>query len=344
MTESAIQKDRRPKTLVVHQLPGIGDLIWHLGYFRAIAEKSQGDAITVLARPSTHAKTLLSMEPSIAEVIEYDRRPRRQEMRHGQHDGFTGLNNMALQLKAKQFDRAILFSDRVNHGMLVWRAGIPTRMGYGWNRFQRLFLNHPPYITPYKGPAVRVFHEVTAFAIAHGLTDQAITPRMNLPPAFCEEQAKRLAPLPRPRYAFAIGTAEAHKQWGAEHFAKLASHLLQKGAGVLLLGGPGETSLAEDIRAKVPAGLHAQLMAVTDASILQCAALLTQIDVCVGNDTGVLSLAAACAKPTICLLGHRPVLDHDPLITCLNAKPLLNISANDVLAALAAQSAPGFEA
>ena len=47
---------------------------------------------------------------------------------------------------------------------------------------------------------------------------------------------ERLAHLPRPLYALAIGTSETHKQWGVERFAQLATRLIEQGAGVILLG------------------------------------------------------------------------------------------------------------
>ena len=123
---------------------------------------------------------------------------------------------------------------------------------------------------------------------------------------------KRLENLPSPRYAFAIGTSEAYKQWGKAHYAELAQRLIERGAGVVLIGGPAEAQLAQDIEAIVPQDLRHGLAIVTDAPVLGSAALLQRVNVCVGNDTGMVNVAAAVGTTTFVLIGHRRTLDHDP--------------------------------
>ena len=71
----------RPRTLVVHHRSGIGDLVWHLPYLRAIAERSAGGKASVMARPSSRAVDVLAAENWVDEVIEYDHRPRKSEHR-----------------------------------------------------------------------------------------------------------------------------------------------------------------------------------------------------------------------------------------------------------------------
>ena len=335
--------DTRPKILVIHQLPGIGDLVWYVGYFRAIAAQSRGGQITVLARPSTHAKALLSVEPAVSEVIEYDRRPRRSEHRRGIHDGLLGLRRVAQILKEREFDRVYMFSDRARHGLLAWLAHIPLRAGYGYHLAQRLFLNEGPYIHPYQGTAVKSFHEATEFARAHGFTTGPIVPRLTVPETLLAQGQAWWQDLPNPRYALIIGSSEPHKQWGAENFIELSLALLKQGCGITLIGGPGEHSLAERIVAGLPVSEQAKVRLGTRNTILQTAAILATSDVCVGNDTGALNMAAACARPTFCLLGPRKLLDHDPMLVCLRSPTLVGLTPENVLSALRAAHVAGSE-
>jgi heptosyltransferase-2 len=50
------------RTVVVHHRSGIGDLIWHIPYLRAIAATSAGGRVSVIARPSCRAPEVLAAE------------------------------------------------------------------------------------------------------------------------------------------------------------------------------------------------------------------------------------------------------------------------------------------
>src|SRR5580698_3219100 len=57
-----------PSTAVIQVKRGIGDVIWHLPFVRAIAAVAPGGQVTFLAPPSSGAEELLAAEPSVAAV------------------------------------------------------------------------------------------------------------------------------------------------------------------------------------------------------------------------------------------------------------------------------------
>lgn len=331
---SADLTDSRPRTIVLHQFTGIGDLIWHVQYFKAVAEQSANGQVTVVAQPSTMARAILGHEPWIEAIIDHDHRPRRQESRKAKHGGLRGMWRMAQTLKAGDFDRIILFSGRPSRGLLAAMTGIPVRLGYGYHWLQRCFLTQGPYIQRYRGPAVSVLKEVSSFSVAHGFCQAPLTPRIDVPEPELRNMESRLAALPPGKVALAVGTSEAHKQWGAHRFGELASRLTRQGHGVVLLGGPSEESLIQRIIASVPAELRALLHPVTDSSVMGSAAAIQLCRACIGNDTGMVNVSAAVGCPTFVVLGNRPILDHDPLIHSLTASTLDAISVDTVCSAL----------
>lgn len=334
--------ETRPKTVVLHQFPGIGDLVWHIPYFRAIAEQSREGKVTVIAQPSTRARELLGHEIWIEEIIDHDRRPRRTEQRKGRHAGIAGIFRMAAELRERRFDRIVIFSHHANRGLMALAAGIPERLGYGSNWLQRQFLSAGPYIRPYRGPSVSVYKDATAFMLAQGFCAAPIVPKVHLPGTAIEAMRRLLSRLPRPLYAFAIGSSEPFKQWGQQRYALLADALVERGCGVLLLAGPAEEELAQAIVAGVaPQRRHAVLPA-TRNTVTESAAMLTLVDACIGNDTGMTNLAAACDRPSYVLLGNRPLLDHDPLMRMIRGASLDEISVDLVLSRLKEDGAPGF--
>jgi heptosyltransferase-2 len=310
--KSYMAADPRPRTAVLMQHTGIGDFVWHVQYFKAIAAQSQAGKVTVIAQPSTLARAFIGSEPWVDAIIDHDHRPRRGDGRRGKHAGLTGMRRMAVELQALKLDRLVMFSGRASRGLIAGLSGIPTRLGYGYNRLQRLFLSQGPYIEAHQGPSVPVYHEASTFAMAHHFCTQPITPALDVPETMLKAMQVRIAAMPRPISSLAIGTSEPHKQWGAGNYARLAQALADRGGSVILLGGPGEQALAQEILQQVPIESRSRVHVITNAPVLGSAALLKLSDVCVGNDTGMVNVAAAVSCPTWVLLGNRRPLKHDP--------------------------------
>lgn len=328
---SALLDDARPHTVALLQFTGIGDLIWHIQYFRCLAQTSRGGKVTIVAQPSTLARAFIGHEPWVEDIIDHDHRPRRGEKRRGKHAGLSGMWRMGRLLHSKAFDRIVLFSGRPSRGLIAAFSGIPQRLGYGYNPLQRIFLTQGPYIPAYRGEASAVYPEASAFMMAHGFCDAPIVPRLEPPASELAAMQIRLADLPRPLATFTIGTSESYKQWGADNFAELATRLVRDGWGVLLLGGPGEAALAADITNRVDLASRSKVATVTNASVLGSAAALRLSDVCVGNDTGMINVAAAVGRPSYVLIGARAHLDQDPeLMRNVRASSLAAVSVDQV--------------
>ena len=331
MTTPPASGDTRPRTAVLHQWVGMGDLVWHAPYIRRIAETSRDGQVSVIASPTTFARQLIGHEPCVREVIDFDRHPRREEGRRGRHRGTLGLWRMGRELRDYGFERIVLLTNHTNRSIVAVAAGIPQRLGYGTSWLQRRLLTSGPWIMRYDGPAVTAYQDVTAFAIAHGWTDQPVVPSLVVRQDALAHAGARLAGLPRPLHALAIGASEPYKQWGADNFAALASHLAHAGHGVVLIAGPAERAMAEATLQRVDASLPGHVRAVTDGTVAETVAAMSLVQACIGNDTGAANIAAAVGVPTWVVLGPRPPLEHDPqTLRMIVAKSLAEIQPEDV--------------
>src|SRR6266542_3303826 len=105
------------------------------------------------------------------------------------------------------------------------------------------------------------------------------------------------------------------KEWRAERFAELARRLTMPdaplaAARVAVLAAAHERAQAAPVLAALPSGRVIHLVGRTD--LLTAAAVLRRCALFIGNDTGLMHLAAAAGTPTLGLFGPSPVEQYAP--------------------------------
>ncbi|HTI83580.1 MAG TPA: glycosyltransferase family 9 protein [Acetobacteraceae bacterium] len=293
------------RVAVIQPLPGIGDMIWHLPHIRALAQWI-GRPVTLVAKPRSAADELFASEQTIERVLWLDRNP---ERRRGSHDGVGGFLRLIRSLREGAFDAAMLMHHSRTLSAAMFASGIPRRYGYGYG-FDRLFLNQAPYLPP------EVFdrhpHEqATAWMRAAGIPLEQAEPSLSVSEARRAAARQRVGAGTEPFVAFGIGTSEPYKQWGFDRFVELAQALLTAGwPRIALAAGPAETELAHAIHDRVGARINIAI----GWKLGELAALLAEAAWYVGNDTGVMNLAAAVGIRTYGLFGAVPPFHHSSAI------------------------------
>lgn len=122
-------------------------------------------------------------------------------------------------------------------------------------------------------------------------------PEINWACRFLEEEG-----LTRNLVAVSPGASHDLKRWPAEHFAGLCRYVIEDlGATVLVFCGPQEAALRHAFQEQTQ-GLR-RLRIVQNLHLCQVAALLAQCELYVGNDSGLMHLAAAVGTPVVILFG-----------------------------------------
>lgn len=297
----------RSAPLVIQPLPGIGDMVWHLPHLHALAAASPDGRVSILTKPRSQADRLLRADPAIDRVFWVRRNP-------GPHDGLRGLFRLAALIRSGGFRRVWVLHDSSRYLLAAWLAGVPERLGYG-KGLQRL-LQTSPVRLPKDGPR-HPFDKAHRLLELHGLHPEHYEPRLYVDQALGVRVGERYARAPQPWIAFGIGSSEAFKQWGQGRFAELARRVReQTDASVILVGGPGEADMARWIAAEA-GGEPNRVFQATDLGIDETAALLSRCRLYVGNDTGVLNVAAAVGVQALGLFGGSPPLMHSRHIHAL---------------------------
>ena len=130
-----------------------------------------------------------------------------------------------------------------------------------------------------------------------------------------ETAARTLIPPDGPVLAIGPAANWRGKEWRAERFAELAQRLTAPGgplpaARVAVLAAHHERRQAEPLLAVIPVDRRIDLVGALD--LLTAAAVLRRCALFIGNDTGLMHIAAASGTPTLGLFGPSPSEKYAP--------------------------------
>src|SRR6185437_7675536 len=126
----------------------------------------------------------------------------------------------------------------------------------------------------------------------------------------------------------------APKVWPADRFAAAFNRLAAPGTQAVVLGGPGpaERAMAEPLLAALPGSIDL----VGRLSLPEVSACLAQARVFIGNDSGLMHMAAAAGAPTIGLFGPTDADVYGPVGRCavaVRGADMAEITVDAVVAA-----------
>jgi heptosyltransferase-2 len=309
---------------VIQVKPGIGDVIWHLPFIRAIAATSPGAHVTFLAPPSSRAKELLAAEPSVAETIYFE---------HSGSELRRGLNMIRLValLRRCRF-RTVWILDRTTRpACAALLAGIPERIGLGLGA-QKHFISNP-------GVDHSHFHDhpigwLTALMAAMAVPLQSTEPELPVSPALQKATAEKFGGLPRPWIVVGLGARALPRDWPDESWSEFVAGLRSRTQGTVFLTGSAHD--APRARRFIAQSAGAPVVDECGLPIGPTMALLAQADLYVGADSGLLNVAAAVGTKAIGIFGASAPLTYSRFIDAV--LPDDGVTALDGMKRIAAHS------
>ena len=151
-------------------------------------------------------------------------------------------------------------------------------------------------------------HKTQQLAAVLGLTP----PPLPVVWTSAEDRAKAAALLPadRPVIVLAPTANWLPKIWPADRFVAAFEALSGGHAQAVVIAGPGQTerAMAEPLLAALPGAIDL----VGNLSLSEIAAVLARASLFIGNDSGLMHLAAAAGAPTIGLFGPTNAAEYGP--------------------------------
>ena len=287
------------RKILVRATNWVGDAVMSVPALQALRERFPDAKISILARPWVSG--LYGREPFCDELIPYEA-PK----------GWQGLGDklsVAAQLRARNFDCAILLQNAFEAAALARMAGIPVRIGYARDGREWLLSQPIPVPRPDETPRHQRFYYLELLKRAKIIdsyeTDGVIRLAGASAAANTGRERFRQVSISGPVIGVSPGAAYGGaKRWLPERFAQAAVHIArERDATVAVFGAKEEFQICEAVRQSVIA-LDGRSMNFAGATSLAdfiemaaaCKAFLT-------NDSGPMHIASALGIPTVAVFG-----------------------------------------
>jgi len=289
-------------TAVIQVKQGIGDVIWHLPFVRAIAAASPGGCVTFLAPPSSGAQELLAAEPSVDETLYFE---------HSGSELRRGLNLLRLSwlLRRRRLQQIWILDRTMRPALAAALAGIPERIGLGLGP-QRFFITN-------RGIDQSHFHDqpidwLIALMAAMNVPLPTTEPDLPVPAATLTAIGEKYRAQLRPWIVLGMGGSHPDKDWSDMRWLEFLARLRRRCSGtVFLIGGAQNAARAKYL---IEHTVGTAAINGCDLKLIEAVALLRLADLFIGTDSGPMNLAVAAETDAFALFGATPVLKYSKFI------------------------------
>jgi heptosyltransferase-2 len=281
-----------PARILVVAPAWVGDMVMTEPVTRMLRRLYPKVAIDLLAPPWTAA--LAPFMPEVRSVVP-------ASFAHGRL-ALLARWRLARRLRRQSYDLAILLPNSVKSALVPFLAGIPERVGYA-REGRSILLTEARWLD--RRRLTRQIDRFLALALPQTATPpfDAPAPALQVPPSSIDRTLEKLG-LERPDRPLLLLVPGAEygpaKRWPVEYFAQLAGNRHAAGWAVWLLGSAKDREVTAAVQAAT-GGICLDFAGRTELG--DAVALIALADAVVTNDSGLMHVAAALARPQLALYG-----------------------------------------
>ncbi|MBQ0719914.1 MAG: lipopolysaccharide heptosyltransferase II [Gammaproteobacteria bacterium] len=287
----------------------VGDMVMAQTLFTSLKERNPACSIDVLA--PAWSRPLLERMPEVNSAIA-------MSVGHGEL-ALPKRWALAQQLRQHHYDAAYVLPNSLKSALIPAFAGIPLRVGWrGEMRFG--LLNDIRLLDKERYPLM--IERFIALAYDEGKTLPADLPRPHLEvdeSGLSALRDKFDLDLARPVLALCPGAEFGPaKRWPEGHYQQVAQTMLDRGWQVWLMGSASDAVVGDSIASAISgdnAAFIRNLAGQTELS--EAIDLLSMATAVVSNDSGLMHIAAALARPLVVVYGSTSPGFTPPLGDCV---------------------------
>jgi ADP-heptose:LPS heptosyltransferase len=292
--------------ILVLKMAGIGDLLTAFPALEALRRTYPSAEISALVTPQT--VSLLEGSGLIDKAIALDKYIFDTAGGFARPSSLSRLARLGLRLRRKRYDAAILM-----HHLVTWpgvvkyallMAAIGARLRVGLDDGRGRFLNLAA-----RDRGFGAMHEVDYWLeVVRRLGAEGRNPEMRLTwgeseEAYADSAWAKVGLAPGDRVVAihpGTGSYSPIRRWRPEGFMAVGDALAGDGLAPVVIAGPGEEALAQ----QVAGGMSARAAILSGVPTPRhLAAILARCRLFVGNDSGVMHLAVAAGAPVVAVFG-----------------------------------------
>ena len=287
--------DAPPDRIAVLRYRFIGDTLLSLPFLKTLRRSAPKAHITLLTGPE--CVELMRQCPYVDEVVAFEPR----------QDGW--LKSLGI-LRKGRYDRAYILKRSLSSALLVRLAGISERIGFGTEGRSWLLTQS----VRYRPDEV---HEATCFMDLLGISTNYTRLELDAVDWLARPAplSKLPDPLPQPLVVLHTTSTNPAKCWPIESFTTLARDLINGfDAHLLFLGTQADNPTVQLLMANLTAEQRARCTNLCGKTNLSDSmALLRHVHLVVGNDSGMIHMAAAMNRPVVALFGPADPVQWAPI-------------------------------
>ncbi|OFZ21647.1 MAG: hypothetical protein A2X94_07805 [Bdellovibrionales bacterium GWB1_55_8] len=273
----------------------LGDVVLSTPVFEAIKREFPKSHVTAWVKP--FVKTLIENTPFVDEVVTWET--------NGDKSGM-GLGVLLAEIRKRRFDVAIVLQTERKLARIVYKSGIPIRVG-PWSKPHSFFF----YNLGMRQHRSEVKMHEADYNLQLLETLGIVRPEQRLPTRVHLEYSVRGEAREwligkgwsedRPLVAVHPGMGGSALNWPLKHYAELIRELAYEGRAVLVTGGITEANLLKEIQGWLGESSRQVIWYVAgpDKGLDFLAGLFSWSSVVVAPSTGPLHLAVALGRPVV---------------------------------------------
>jgi ADP-heptose:LPS heptosyltransferase len=279
-----------PQRILIVRTDRLGDVLLTLPMLALLRSRYPTALLGMML--GSYAGEIVRGHPHVNVFIRYD------------HHGIPRPGNELLrEIRSHAFDTVIVVHPTPRLAWLMFRAGVPVRIGTGYRFYSSLF-THRVYEHRKDARLHELEYNVRLLRVLDpAFTEEGLEPEYGIipDPLAVESVRARLAESGvRPGEQLIVihpGSGGSARDWPPDRFALLGSRLSRRaGLRIAVTGGKGEESVVQG----VAKGIGGEVLSFPGTlSLPELTALLARSSLVVANSTGPLHLGAALGIPVV---------------------------------------------